>query len=293
MDWNEKLQRIIDYVENHLQRKQEPIDHQEIAELAGCSFDFFQKVFSYMNGISFSEYVRSRKLTLAGYDLKSTDKKVVDISYQYGYDSPTSFTKAFQQFHGLTPKEARCGDRKLRVVPKMQILTKQQYSWRLEEIPAFRLIGKSIRCVNGQQHLKIPEFWSDCQNSGVFSELISIDTGKPKGLFGLYRYWESSAKEIEYSIMAISDKPLPDGYSEAWIPKATWAVFDCRGPVPQAIQNGWKYLQEEWLVKYPFEHADCPELEWYSIGNSYDKDYLSQIWIPVEGGHIHNSSIGR
>ncbi|MFQ7550001.1 MAG: hypothetical protein ACLRMZ_06525 [Blautia marasmi] len=38
-------------------------------------------------------------------------------------------------------------------------------------------------------------------------------------------------------------------------------------------------------MRYPFEHADCPELEWYSIGNSYDKDYLSQIWIPVIDGH--------
>ena len=99
MEWDEKLQLIVDYIEKHLQRMQEPINPQEVAKIAGCSFGFFQKVFSYMNGISFSEYVRSRKLTLAGYDLKSTDKKVVDISYQYGYDSPTSFTKAFQQFH--------------------------------------------------------------------------------------------------------------------------------------------------------------------------------------------------
>lgn len=70
MDWNTKLQDIIDYVENHLQRDQEPIKQEEIAQLAGCSIGFFQKVFSYMYGISFAEYVRSRKLTLAGYDLK-------------------------------------------------------------------------------------------------------------------------------------------------------------------------------------------------------------------------------
>ena len=89
MEWNEKLQIIIDYVEHHLQRKEEPVDVQEIAKIAGCSYGFFQKVFSYMNGISFAEYVRSRKMTLAGYDLKSTEMKVVDISYKYGYDSPT------------------------------------------------------------------------------------------------------------------------------------------------------------------------------------------------------------
>lgn len=68
---------------------------------------------------------------------------------------------------------------------------------------------------------------------------------------------------------------------EIQIPDALWAVFDCRGAAPQAIQNGWKYLQEEWLTKYPFPHAQCPELEWYSHDNSDDGDSLSQIWIPV------------
>ncbi|MCR1838927.1 AraC family transcriptional regulator [Murimonas intestini] len=281
MEWTERLQTIIDYVEDHLQRKQEPLNQQEVSELAECSFDFFQKVFSYMNGTSFSEYIRSRKLTLAGYDLKSTDKRVVEISYQYGYDSPTSFTKAFQKFHGMTPKEARSGNRKLRVVPKMQISVKQQYFWRLEQKPAFRLVGKSIRCANGEQSSKIPEFWSECQKAGTFSQLISTDTGNPKGLFGLYRYGESSSKDIEYSIMVAANGRLPEGCSEVRIPESTWAVFDCRGAVPPAIQSGWKYLQEEWLVRYPFEHADCPELEWYSFGNSYERDYLSQIWIPV------------
>lgn len=283
MEWNEKLQMIIDYVEHHLQRKQEPMDTQEIAEIAGCSFGFFQKVFSYMNGISFSEYVRSRKLTLAGYDLKSSDRKVIDISYQYGYDSPTSFTKAFQQFHGITPKEARSKDTILRVVPKMQISVKQQYSWRLEEKAAFRLIGKSIRisCADENPHLKIPEFWNQCQQNGLFSILTEKSTGTPKGLFGLFHYFDGASDEMEYSIMAASERGLLEGCSEMIIPKATWAVFDCRGPVPRAVQEGWKYLQEEWLVKYPFRHGDCPELEWYSSGNSYAGDYLSQIWIPV------------
>ncbi len=128
MEWNEKLQLIIDYVEDHLQRTQKPIDPQEISRIAECSFGLFQKMFSYMNGISFSDYVRCRKLTLAGYELKRTEKKVVDISYQYGYDSPTSFTKAFKQFHGATPKAVRSKEEMLRAMPKMQFSTHRQCS---------------------------------------------------------------------------------------------------------------------------------------------------------------------
>lgn len=283
MEWNEKLQIIIDYVENHLQRRQEPIDPKEISEIAGCSFGFFQKVFSYMNGVSFSDYVRSRKLTLAGYDLKSTDKRVVDVSYQYGYDSPTSFTKAYQQFHGVAPKDARNQDVRLLAVPKMQISVKQQYSWRLEQKASFRLIGKSIHVSrrNEKHKIRIPEFWSECEKDGSFSQMISMDSGTPKGLFGLFQWDVKRPNEVDYSIMVKADIELMSGYTELLIPEATWAVFDCVGPVPQAIQNGWNYLQEEWLVRYPFQHAKCPELEWYSDGNAYAKDYLSQIWIPV------------
>lgn len=281
MEWNEKLQMILDYVEHHLQRKQEPIDPKEVSEIAGCSFGFFQKVFSYMNGISFSEYIRFRKLTLAGYDLKSTEKKVVDISYQYGYDSPTSFTKAFQQFHGVTPKEARIRSTKLRVVPKMNVSARQQYFWRLEQKPAFRLMGKRLKCAQGEQYEKIPSFWEECQENGTFARLSDIDQGNPPGLFGLFSNGKPDAKELEYDIMVITDKEVPEGYSEIEIPEVLWAVFDVRGAVPRAVQNGWNYLQEEWLVKYPFLHADCPELEWYSRGNSSDKEYQSQIWIPV------------
>lgn len=189
MDWNKKLQMIIDYVEDHLQNKEEAIDPEEIAKMAGCSFSFFQKLFSYLNGISFAEYIRARKLTLAGYTLKSTKKKIIDISYQYGYNSPTSFTKAFQQFHGISPTEARKQEIKLKVVPKMQINQQDEYSWRIEKKSALRLIGKRINIsyLENDPKQKIPEFWHMCQKDGTFSSLVSLDTANPKGLFGLFR----------------------------------------------------------------------------------------------------------
>ncbi|RGC44124.1 AraC family transcriptional regulator [Absiella sp. AM29-15] len=283
MEWNEKLQIIIDYVENHLQRTEEPVNEDEIAKIAGCSFGFFQKVFSYMNGISFAEYVRYRKMTLAGYDLKSTKIKVVEISYKYGYDSPTSFTKAFQNFHGISPKDARKENAKLNVYPKMQINTAPTYAWCLEKQKAFRLIGKTIKIskINQAHYQSVPAFWNKCQKDGTFSKLVALDEGISKGMFGLFSSYEEDTSEIEYSIMVISNKELPTGFTEITIPLTTWAKFDCIGPVPQAIQSGWKFLNEEWLMKYPFRHAACPELEWFSDGNAFSKEYLSQIWIPI------------
>ncbi|MCR2032827.1 AraC family transcriptional regulator [Anaerofustis stercorihominis] len=282
MQWNEKLQIIIDYVEEHLQRKEEGIDRDEIERIAGCSYGFFQKVFSYMNDISFSEYVRLRKLTLAGYDLKSSDIKVVDLSYKYGYDSPTSFTKAFQQFHGVSPSEARKNGIKLKVYPKMRISVKQKYSWKIEHTKSLRLIGKSIKVSCDENvNKKIPEIWSNSQKDGTFHKLVLSDTADNRGMFGVMGGYDKEKNEMEYSIMVISDRELPEGFRELIVPEASWAVFDLRGASPKSIQEGWKYLNEEWILDYPFKHADCPEFEWYSHGNVFDEDYLSQIWIPI------------
>lgn len=145
------------------------------------------------------------------------------------------------------------------------------------------LVGKSIRisCADHGHYLKIPEFWSACQKDGTFSRLITLDQGDPKGLFGVFSQFDEDSKEVEYSIMVRSDVELSDGSAELIIPETTWAIFDCVGMLPQVIQNGWKYLNEEWLIQYPFKHGQCPELEWYSDGNSYDANYLSQIWIPI------------
>ena len=283
MEWNEKLQQIIDYVEVHLQREEQPIDPDEIARLAGCSYGFFQKVFSYMNGISFADYVRSRKLTLAGYDLRSTSDKVIDISYRYGYDSPTSFTKAFQNFHGVSPTTARTSDCDLKVVPKMQFHTRSRYAWRLARKKSLRLIGKSWTLSTKDQahHAAIPGLWSDLQRNGDFARLIALDEAEVPGLLGGYLNEAMDKEEITYGILVISNKELPEGFMELTLPETTWAVFDCKGSLPHAIVQGWNYLQEEWLEHYPFAHADCPEFEWYSAGNPYEENYASQIWIPV------------
>lgn len=281
MHWNETLRQIADLVEEHLQRKEEPLDPRKISEIAGCSYGFFQKVFSYMNGMSFAEYLRARKLTLAGYELKRGGCRVVDVSYKYGYESPTSFTKAFRRFHGVTPTQAGQPGVTLRVLPKLRPDRERQYAWRLERRPPLRLVGQSTALCPEQGPLtaQIPAIWSECRRSGAFDRLHALDAGSPPGLFGLFL--EQSQAPGAYFIGARCEKQAPRGFCAFTLPAADWAVFDCRGPVPSSIQDGWAYLSQEWLVRYPFRHAACPELEWYSDGDPCGGTYLSQIWIPI------------
>ena len=103
MDWITGIQNAIDYVENHLT---EELDYEEIAR-ASCSSTFhFQRIFGILCGYTLGEYIRNRRLTLAGAELATTRAKVIDVAYKYGYENPESFSKAFQKFYGISPSQA-------------------------------------------------------------------------------------------------------------------------------------------------------------------------------------------
>ena len=104
MDWQKCMNQAIDYIENNLS---DEIDYSAVSQCMNCSVWEFQRVFSFMAQVSLSEYIRRRRLTLAAHDIQASKDKVIDVALRYGYDSPASFSRAFNQLHGTTPKSAR------------------------------------------------------------------------------------------------------------------------------------------------------------------------------------------
>ena len=116
--WIEGFQESIDYIEQHLA---ESIDIEEIAGKAAISSFYYQRIFGALCGMTVGEYIRARRMTLAAQELAGSDVKVIDMAVKYGYDSPDSFTKAFQRFHGITPSQARESGAPLRSFAPMHI----------------------------------------------------------------------------------------------------------------------------------------------------------------------------
>lgn len=100
MDWITGISRAIDYIEEHLT---DNIDYAEVAKQAYSSSYRFQRVFSILCGYTLGEYIRNRRLTLAGNELKNANCKVIDVALKYGYENPDSFSRAFLNFHGINP----------------------------------------------------------------------------------------------------------------------------------------------------------------------------------------------
>src|SRR5690625_2434258 len=100
----EHMNQAVGYIERNLSNE---IDYREVARIARCSEYHFKRMFSFLAGITLSEYVRKRRLTLAAFELKDKGEKVINVALKYGYHSPDAFTRAFQLIHGITPTEAR------------------------------------------------------------------------------------------------------------------------------------------------------------------------------------------
>ena len=79
----------------------------------------FQRLFSLITGCSFADYVRSRRLSNAGQELYLGEEKIVDIAVKYQYNNATSFSRAFEKFHGIKPSEVRKNPEKLKLYTKL------------------------------------------------------------------------------------------------------------------------------------------------------------------------------
>ena len=162
MDWITGIQRAIDYVEAHLT---EPIDYEEVAKRAYSSSFHFQRIFSIMCGFTLGEYIRARRLSLAGSALAGGEGKVIDIAMKYGYETPESFSRAFTRFHGISPSKAKANGAALksysRLSVKLILSGGNAMDYRIEKKDPFKLImkKKKMACTNELPFAEISAFW--------------------------------------------------------------------------------------------------------------------------------------
>ena len=146
MDWITGMQKAIDYIEANLT---EEIDYEKVAAQSFSSSYHFQRVFSILCGYTLGEYIRLRRLSLAGTELATGKEKVIDIALKYGYDSPDSFSKAFQKFHGITPAQARADGNMLKSFSRLSIKISLEggsvMNYRIEEKDEIILTGYKRR----------------------------------------------------------------------------------------------------------------------------------------------------
>ena len=286
MDWVTGIQNAINYVEDNLT---DAIDFDIVAKEAACSSFYFQRIFSILCGITLGDYIRNRRLTLAGNELCISDSKVIDVAFKYGYESPESFTRAFTRFHGITPSEAKKDGSKLksfsRLCVKITLSGGSIMDYRIVEKEAFDIIEKvSTHTVENSENAKsIPDFWTSSHKDGTVKILTELTTDKTF-IFGVcYGNLPENAKTFDYSIAAkcAESTEIPEGFRKNTIPARTWAVFECKGAMPKAMQDMWHKIVSEFFPISGYEPTYEMDIEAYTEGNMGSPDYRSEIWVPV------------
>lgn len=282
MEWVERLNQAVNYIEANLRGT---IEYDVAARLACCSTFQFQRMFSYIAGVPLSEYIRRRRMTTAAFDLQTTRTKIIDIALQYGYESPTSFNRAFQSVHGISPSAARAEGAALKAFPRISITISikgdVEMNYKIEQKEAFRIVGvgEGIKMDMEKAFARVPKFWQETIQAGMIPNILGMLNQPPYGLLGVSS--STNSTNFDYYIAVASDKPLPEGMTEFQVPACTWAVFECIGPMPQAIQELQKRIITEWLPTSGYEYADAPDIEVYTEGDQQSPSYRSEVWLPV------------
>lgn len=286
MDSLKQLNLAMKYIEENLD---EAIDFQKAAQIAGCSEYHFRRMFSFLSGMSLGEYVRRRRLAHAALEISGSSKKIIDVAVKYGYDSPDSFTRAFQALHGVTPKEAKKKGTPLKAIPPMTFqLTIQggnEMDYRIVERNRFYIIGLKKRvCLqyNGVNP-EIASMWASLTEEDI-TELKQISNTEPFGFISATLNFTDGREEgtdIDHYIGVATDQPLSGKWQTLTVNASTWAVFTSVGKFPEALQNTWARIYSEWFAESGYELNAGPEILWNEHKDTSREDFHSEIWIPV------------
>ncbi len=283
MNWTEAISSALTYIEENITKD---ISADDVSKHVCISAFYFQKGFSMLCGYTIAEYIRNRRLALAAGELAADSRaRVIDIAQKYGYDSPDSFTKAFTRFHGTTPSMVQKNNVTIKTFAplKITISLKGGYimDYRLSKKESFTVLGRLKKFSYADAKTSVPQFWKEHYEKGLGKYVC--------GMFGINIDVTMGQNEFDYMIADAYNPAMeiPEGFITKTIPAFTWAVFPCRGAMPDALQDVNNKIFSEWLPalkEYEFAAGYC--IEMYDDVSKYpkgtaDENYYSEIWIPV------------
>ncbi len=277
MDWLDRMNQAMDYIEDHLD---EAIPCETLAKIACCSTYHFQRMFAYIANMPLGEYIRRRRMAMAAVDLTS-GMSVMNAAVKYGYESATSFNRAFQKMHGIAPSKVREDGAAVKAFPKLRFhLTLSggmELNYRIEHRASFSVVGWSEPLSERleENFAVVPKLWQRVAENGCIERLMALNHQMPYGLLGVSLCHESNWR---YVIGVATDDAVPE-LERFEISSLTWAVFPGEGACPQAIQSLEQRVVTEWLPTSGYEYAVGPDLEVYLSPDSQQSRF--EVWIPV------------
>lgn len=259
-------------------------------------------------GFTLGEYIRGRKLTLAGSDLLTRKTKVIDVAFKYGYETPESFSRAFYKFHGITPSQAKRGYplklfSRLSVDDKLEgnLIGGSVMKYSVKEKPEIVLVGYKKRFTGvpyGSERVKQEEAFltstrakqwlligASCDYSTDYMVITNVDDDG-YDFYVAYELDEWTRKELFNPNVTGVDFMEGMGFETISVPKRTYVVFETekkKRPIADYCEIR-KKIVTEWLPSSDFVFVNAPEvaaMHWRPSGEREKERYI-EIRLPIE-----------
>ncbi|MCM1053216.1 MAG: AraC family transcriptional regulator [Ruminococcus sp.] len=263
MNFYNNLNEMIEYLEDNLDKE---IDYQHLAKIVGTNLYTLERIFSLISGISLREYIRKRRLTLAGRDLVQGNFRIIDIAYKYGYLNATSFSRAFYKFHGINPSDVKKNKSNLKFYPVLKYempKLEEEFNYEIISLNEFELYGIGIKTNN--QNIK-----KDAPN--LYKRINKEYPELPHPLYGMIVY-DDRFNSDDYEYWVLWDKKYHD-FKKQVIKKSRWLKFNIPSQESKDIQRVSDEFYISFLPTCPYELKSDPELEYYHDG-------ITEFLVPI------------
>lgn len=287
MDLLKNMNDAMKYIEENLTNE---IDFKMVSRIAHCSEYHFKRMFSFLAGVTFSEHIRRRRLSLAAFELINSNVKIIEIAVKYGYNSPDSFTRAFQNLHGVTPSEARNNGQQLKAIPPMTfqltIRGGNEMDYRIEQKEAFSIVGimKRVPIIFEGENPEITAMWKSLTMENI-KQLKVLSNVEPTGIIqASTNFSEGRMEEIgelDQYIGVATTQECPESFAKLEVPALVWAIFKSTGPFPSTLQETWGRIYSEWFPSSNYQVVEGPEILSIKTQDLTSPSVESEIWIPV------------
>ncbi len=291
MDWITGIQRAVDYVEAHIT---EPVDYEEAAKLACSSSFHFQRVFSILCGFTLGDYIRMRRLSLAGNEIMTSSIRVIDAALKYGYDTPESFSRAYTRFHGVLPSQTKQAGISLKSFSPLSVKLILDggniMDYRIETKGAFQLVCRKMQDPHNVEMTTeqvIRQFWQKCSEDGTTSALeryISETNIFGDSIVGASFGKDAANVEYPYAIgTCYNGEPLTGtDLTIEDIPAHTYIAFICKGSMPDAFVRLYRQIYSEFFPTSDYRPCGGTDFEVYPSADVANHNYTCEFWVAVE-----------
>ncbi|MDN4480006.1 AraC family transcriptional regulator [Demequina muriae] len=281
------LNALVDLVE---QDTGDGVDVAAFAREHGTTEYHLRRMFSALSQMPLSEYVRRRRMTLAGAVLVSSDVSILDVAVRYGYGSVEAFGRAFRSVHGAGPADVRRHGGPLTTQPMLRFRLSVEGSTPMDVTiahrPAFTLAGhaaqvplihvgvnphiqRHIASIAPEEHARLKAL-ADTDPAGILAITNDVEPDAPEGSLLTYLHGVAVSASTE----------APSDLDAIELEAGTWAVFRASGPFPDALQQLWASTATDWFPSNPWRQRPGPSIVRYLDLTETHVD--CELWLPIE-----------